>query len=184
MRSVHPRGPRARRVYVFNNLVSFDKKVTIMFILQVIGYAVLILSCYLHKIYQGYVLANPPPPTGQKLMMVFSYRIHIFSCYLHIKMPGEGGILPCYLHRRYRSIFQKKSLRSKLSWCFYLSYQMCTAYITIYLHINYRVSFHIYLPQWLKLPRCLYLNYQVYGVNVIVLFTEITGGRVQQIYSQ
>ena len=102
----------------------------------------------------------------------------MFSCYLHIKMPGEGGILPCYLHRRYRSIFsKKKSLRSKLPWCFYLSYQMCAAYITIYLHINYRVSFHICLPQWLKLPRCLYLNYQVYGVNVIVLFIEITRGR-------
>ena len=29
------------------------KKVTIMFILQVIGYAVLILSCYLHENYWG-----------------------------------------------------------------------------------------------------------------------------------
>ena len=50
---VHPRGPRARRVYGFNNLFFFGKKVTIMFILQVIGYAVLILSCYLHKKYWG-----------------------------------------------------------------------------------------------------------------------------------
>ena len=127
----------------------------------------------------------PPPPRVKNLSWCLVIAVHMFSCYLQIKMPGKGGILPCYLHRRYRSIFSKeKSLRSKLPWCFYLSYQMCVSYITIYLHINYRISFYICLPQWLKLSRCLYLNYQVYGVNVIVLFTEIIRGRVQQIYSQ
>lgn len=40
--------------------------------------------------------------------MVFSYRsAYVFILFTH-KMSGEGGILPCYLHRRYRSIFSKK----------------------------------------------------------------------------
>ena len=118
------------------------------------------ISCYLRKTYQGYVSANSPPRV-KNLSWCLVIAVHMFSCYLHIKMPGEGAILPCYLHRRYRSIFSKKnSLWSKLPWCFYLSYQICATYITIYLHINYLVSFHIFLSQWLKLPRCLYLNYQ------------------------
>ena len=146
------------------------------------------ISCYLHKIYQGYVSAtNPPlpPSTGQKLIMVFSYRsAYVFILFTHKNARGGRYTTVLFTQRMPEYLFKKKSLRSKLPWCFYLSYQMCAAYITIYLHINYRVSFHICLPQWLKLPRCLYLNYQVYGVNVIVLFTEITGGRVQQIYSQ
>ena len=124
-------------------------------------------------------------PTGQKLIMVFSYRsAYIFMLFTHKNARGGRYTTVLFTQKIPEYLFKKKSLRSKLPWCFYLSYQMCAAYITIYLHINYRVSFHICLPQWLKLPRCLYLNYQVYGVNVIVLFTEITGGRVQQIYSQ
>lgn len=124
-------------------------------------------------------------PTGQKLIMVFSYRsAYVFMLFTHKNARGGRYTTVLFTQKIPEYLFKKKSLRSKLPWCFYLSYQMCAAYITIYLHINYRVSFHICLPQWLKLPRCLYLNYQVYGVNVIVLFTEITGGRVQQIYSQ
>jgi len=139
---------------------------------------VLKISCYLHKIYQGYVLANPPSPTGQKLIMVFSYRsAYIFILFTH--KNARGGRYTTVLFTQKIPEYLKKtqySLRSKLPWCFYLSYQMCDAYITIYLHINYRISFHICLPQWLKLSWCLYLNYQVNGVNVIVLFTEITRG--------
>ena len=127
----------------------------------------------------------PPPPTGQKLIMVFSYRsAYVFMLFTHKNARGGRYTTVLFTQKMPEYLFKKKSLRSKLPWCFYLSYQMCAAYITIYLHINYQVSFHICCPQWLKLPRCLYLNYQVYGVNVIVLFTEITGGRVQQIYSQ
>mgnify|MGYP006933134835 CR=1 FL=1 len=123
-------------------------------------------------------------PHGAKFIMVFSYHsAHVFMLFTHKNAWGVATVL--FTQKISEYIFKKKkSLRSKLPWCFYLSYQMCAAYITIYLHINYQVSFHICFPLWLKLSRCLYLNYQVYGVNVIVLFTEITGGRVQQIYSQ
>ena len=114
-------------------------------------------------------------PVGQNFSWCLVIAVHMFSCYYTEKYQERE----IYYHAIYTEdtgvSFQKKFLR-KLPWCFYLSYQMCAAYITIQLHINYRVSFHICLPQWLKLPRCLYLNYQVYGVNVIVLFTEITGG--------
>src|SRR4051812_16405020 len=73
------------------------------------------------------------PPPSQKLIMVFSYRrfaVHMFSCYLHIKMPGEGGILPCYLHRRYRSIFSKKIPTIKVTMVFLpqLSDMRCVYY--------------------------------------------------------
>ena len=117
--------------------------------------------------------------------MVFSYlSAYVFMLFAHKNARGGRYTTVLFTQKMPEYHFKKKSIRSKLPWCFYLSYQMCAAYIIIYLHINYRVSFHICLPQWLKLPRCLYLNYQVYGVNVIVLFTEITGERVQQIYSQ
>ena len=126
-----------------------------------------------------------PPPTGQKLIMVFSYHsAYVFMLYTHKNARGGRYTTVLFTQKIPEYLKKKTSLWSTLPWCFYLSYQICIAYITIYLHINYRVSFHICLPQWLKLPRCLYLNYQVYGVNVIVLFTEITRGRVQQIYSQ
>ena len=126
----------------------------------------------------GVCFSKPPAPTGQKLIMVFCYRsAYVFMLFTHKNTRGGRYTTVLFTQRMPEYLFKKKSLWSKLPWCFYLSYQMCAAYITIYLHINYLVSFHIFLPQWLKLPRCLYLNYQVYGVIVIVLSTEITGGR-------
>ena len=40
-------------MFLTTYIFSFGKKVIIMFILQVIGYAMLILSCYLHENYWG-----------------------------------------------------------------------------------------------------------------------------------
>ena len=78
------------------------------------------ISCYLHKIYQGYVSATnlPPPPRVKNLSWCLVIAVHMFSYYLHIKMLGEGGILPCYLHRRYRSIFSKKIPTVKVTMVF------------------------------------------------------------------
>ena len=123
------------------------------------------------------VCFNKIPPPGQKLIMVFSYRsAYVFMLFTHKNASGGRYTTVLFTHKISEYLFKKKSLRSKLPWCFYLSYQMCAAYITIYLHINYLVYFHIFLPQLLKLPRCLYLNYQVYGVNVIVLLKKLPGG--------
>ena len=117
------------------------------------------ISYYLHKIYQGYVLANSSPRV-RNLSWCLVIAVHMFSCYLQIKnQEREVYYRAIYTEDTGVSFQNKSSLWSKLPWCSYLGYQMCVAYITIYLHINYRVSFHIFLPQWLKLPRCLYLDY-------------------------
>ena len=61
------------------------------------------------KFIRGMFQQIPLPPRVKNLSWCLVIAVHMFSCYLHIKMPGEGGILPCYLHRRYRSIFSKKN---------------------------------------------------------------------------
>ena len=117
------------------------------------------------------------PPWIKNLSWCLVIAVHMFSCYLHMKIPEEGGIVPCYVHRRYRSILKKIFPMVKVTMVFLsqLSDVRCV-YYHLFTHKLSGIFSHC-LPQWLKLPRCLYLNYQVYGVNVIVLFIEITRGR-------
>ena len=92
------------------------------------------ISCYLHKIYQGYVSAtNSTPPWVKNLSWCLVIAVHMFSSYLHIKIPGEGGIVPCYLHRRYRSIFSKKNIfpMIKVTMVFLVSCRVCGSHITV-----------------------------------------------------
>mgnify|MGYP006973717295 CR=1 FL=1 len=141
---VHLRGP-ARRVYVFNNLFSFGKKLPSclyckLSVMRCLYYHVIhtkIIGDVLNNFFPGQKvimvilgnLSSPRclkyhaiytkfikgmfqqnfPPRVKNLSWCLVIAVHMFSCYLHIKMPGEGGILPCYLHRRYRSIFSKKN---------------------------------------------------------------------------
>ena len=65
-----------------------------------------------HAIYTKFIrgmFQQNSPPRVKNLSWCLVIAVHMFSCYLHIKMPGEGGILPCYLRRRCRSIFSKKN---------------------------------------------------------------------------
>ena len=135
------------------------------------------ISCYLHKIYQGYVSAKFPPIV-KNLSWCLVIAVHMFSCYLHIKIPGEGGIVPCYLHRRYRSIFSKKIPMVKVTMVFLPQLSdVCCVYYHLFTHKLSGIFSHLSSPMvkvtttfvsklsglWCECYRAIYRNYRGAG---------------------
>ena len=132
----------------------------------------------------------PPPPWVKNLSWCLVIAVHMFSYYLHIKMPGEGGILPCYLHRRYRSIFSKQIIPMVKVTMVFLS-QLSDVHCVYYHLFTHKLSgifSHLSSPMvkvtmmfvsklsglWRECYRAIYRNYRGTGSTNLFSMIKVT----------
>ena len=148
------------------------------------------ISCYLHKIYQGYVLANPPPPTGQKLIMVFSYRsAYVFMLFTHKNARGGRYTTVLFTQKIPEYLFKKKIPTVKVTMVFLpqLSDVRCV-YYHLFTHKLSGIFSHLSSPMvkvttmfvsklsglWRECYRAIYRNYRGAGSTNLFPMIKVT----------
>ena len=106
-----------------------------------------------------------------------------------IKMPGEGGILSCYLHRRYRSIFSKKIPMVKVTMVLLPQLSdVRRVYYHLFTHKLSGIFSHLFSPMvkvttmfvsklsglWRECYRAIYKNYRGAGSTNLFPMIKVT----------